>query len=188
MALFNLPPLPKGLHPFYIIYKFADKIGIVSGDEPLTVYYEGNIGDCFNKNKVVTQSYYDNDRKEWVDNWIKEQKTSDSYGSYILMPSRSNIIYTTFDIPQRTAQGENTIYAYKSVDATEIKIAGGDTRILQKGMIWNIGEATSVEPPQAIQSCTFKSSNNDVCTVDEYGKIVAVGEGDCVITIETKVF
>ncbi|MFR1316354.1 Ig-like domain-containing protein [Clostridium perfringens] len=186
MALTYLPKLPEGLHPFYIIYKFADKIGIASGDKPLTVYYEGNIGDCFSKDKIVTQSYYDKDKKEWINDWIKEQKRSDYYGSYILMPDRNNIIYTNFDIPQRTAQGENTIYAHKSVDALKITIDGGDIRNMQKGMIWNVGEAITIEPKEAPQVCTFSSSNPDVCTVDETGKIVAVGEGECIITITSK--
>ncbi|EOU1666962.1 hypothetical protein [Clostridium perfringens] len=182
MALTYLPKLPEGLHPFYIIYKFADKIGIASGDKPLTVYYEGNIGDCFIKSDVITKAYYDYDRKEWVNDWIKEQKTRDSYGSYVLMPNYNNIIYTNFDIPK----DDNTIYKHKSKDATEITIEGGDMRNMQKGMVWNVGAAVSIEPKEAPQICTFSSSNPDVCTVDETGKIVAVGEGECIITITSK--
>ena len=59
-------------------------------------------------------------------------------------------------------------------------------RNMQKGMVWNVGAAVSIEPKEAPQICTFSSSNPDVCTVDETGKIVAVGEGECIITITSK--
>ncbi len=122
----------------------------------------------------MTKTYhiYDDDKKEWI-----SQYTGSEYIKYY----DYSVIYTNSDIKQGS-----TIKFPKNVEATEINIDGGDIRNMQKGMIWNVGAAVSINPPEAPQICTFSSSNPDVCTVDETGKIVAVGEGECIITITSK--
>nr|DAZ22222.1 MAG TPA: tail tube protein [Caudoviricetes sp.] len=175
MSLSYLPKLPEGLHPFYCIFRGyqTKKLSIISDDKPIRYGYR-----CFTYDDLsgfyMTKTYhiYDDDKKEWI-----SQYTGSEYIKYY----DYSVIYTNSDIKQG-----NTIKFPKNVEATEISIDGGDMRNMQKGMVWNVGEAISISPPEAPQICTFSSSNPDVCTVDETGKIVAVGEGECIITITSK--
>lgn len=173
MALTYLPPLPEGLHPFYCIYyNIYNSLTIVSYDKPLITKYTNSGIDGF---VCSTNQKWDKEKKEWI-------KGDETWGLAIAPANNNRVIYTNENILSRYGG----IFAKKSVDASEITISGGDIRNMQKGMIWNVGQAISIEPKEAPQICTFSSSNPDVCTVDETGKIVAVGEGECVITIMSK--
>ena len=171
MALTYLPKLPDGLHPFYCIFYWKELLHITSADSPLKV--NGYYGNHFTN--AITHQRWDKGKKQWV-------KGEERYGNTPVSPdSGDSFIYTNHDI-----YFDKTLYCRKSSEATEINIDGGDMRNMQKGMVWNVGEAISISPPEAPQICTFSSSNPDVCTVDETGKIVAVGEGECIITITSK--
>lgn len=176
MALEYLPKLPEGLHAFYTIY-YMHRWGecvltVVSYDKPLKKRYTPSGIDGF---VFSTNQKWDKEKKEWVN-------ADDTHGFAITPEYTHNVIYTNADILNR----DGSVWVKKSVDASKIIIDGGDIRNMQKGMIWNVGEAITIEPKEAPQVCTFSSSNPDVCTVDETGKIVAVGEGECVITITSK--
>ncbi|MFH0325380.1 hypothetical protein [Clostridium perfringens] len=180
MALKYLPPLPEGLHPFYCIYycndnNYSKQLCIVSSDVPLVIKYTAGTFDYGFTDSSTNQMW---DKK--TGSWVEGLKTSYE-GLARATDYKGNIIYTNSDIMK-----SGSIFVKKSVDATEIIIEGGDIRNMQKGMVWNVGEAISISPPEAPQICTFSSSNPDVCTVDEAGKIVAVGEGECIITITSK--
>ncbi|MDM0470698.1 hypothetical protein QTH28_00240 [Clostridium perfringens] len=192
MALANIPKLPEGIHAFFSIWEYKNgsktNIKILSGDVPSiygewqTDYASSYYHPGITKASIKTNQMWDSTKQDWV----QSEWDNGAYGDRTVFAPLDNysLVYTNHDI--KTNNGNSKFP--KSSDATEIKIAGGDTRTMQKGMIWNSGEAITVIPSQAVQSCTFKSSNNDVCTVDRFGKITAVGEGDCVITIETTVF
>ncbi|EGT4137908.1 hypothetical protein EQZ09_08890 [Clostridium perfringens] len=173
MALTYLPPLPEGLHPFYCIYyNIYDSLTIVSYDKPLIKKNTNSGIDGF---VCSTNQKWDEEKKEWI-------KGDETWGLAIAPNYNNRVIYTNEDI----SSVYGGVFAKKSPDATQINIKGGDVRNMQKGMVWNVGEAITLEPKEAPQVCTFSSSNSDVCTVDETGKIVAVGEGECIITITSK--
>lgn len=172
MALLKLPPLPEGLHPYISMFKDSNSkngIYIFSSDSPQ--YFEHRNYNCYMQN-VETVHWYSPKEQKWI-----AQSNSSSI-------SDINLIYTNHDILKYS--DKKTVEIKKTPDATSIKIEGGSTRTLKKGMVWNVGEAIDVLPVNAFQSATFEISNPAVCTVDETGKIKAVGEGDCIITITTK--
>lgn len=192
MALANIPKLPQGIHAFFSIWEYKNgnrtHIKILSGDIP-SIYgaWETDYASSYDhpgitKASIKTNQIWDSIKQEWIqgewDNYAYGDRTIFAPLDYC------SLVYTNHDI--KTESG--TIKFPKSSDATEIQVAGGDTRTMQKGMIWNSGEAITVVPSQAVQSCIFSTSNPNVCTVDRFGKITAIGEGDCVITIETTVF
>lgn len=189
MALTYLPPLPEGLHPFYCIFWSGKKenLVVVSADKPLTWGYYSSIG--FLMGPFATNQRYNSKTKKWEEGETYYRSNGGYYYAKVIdQYEPGNCIYTNFDIIDTWNYTESAKHiAYpKSLDATEITVEGGDIRNMQKGMIWNVGQAITIEPKEAPQICTFSSSNPDVCTVDETGKIVAVGEGECVITIMSK--
>ncbi|ELQ0171371.1 hypothetical protein [Clostridium perfringens] len=196
MALTYLPPLPEGLHPFYCIFETTvnrDKnqkvLVLVSADVPLTYGYYGSSYIGFLMGPYATNQRYNNKTKKWEGGKTYYRSNGGYYYPQVIDQYESgDCIYTNFDIIDtwNYSESDKHIAYKKSVDATEITIEGGDIRNMQKGMIWNVGEAITIEPKEAPQICTFSSSNPDVCTVDETGKIVAVGEGECIITITSK--
>ncbi|EOT2960291.1 Ig domain-containing protein [Clostridium perfringens] len=194
MALKYLPPLPEGLHPFYCIFETTvnrDKnqkvLVLVSADTPLTYGYYRSSYIGFLRGSFATNQRYNSETKKWENGEIYTL-SNEKCAIVIDQYQSGNCIYTNFDIIDDWSYSESDKHiAYKkAVDATEININGGDIRNMQKGMIWNVGQAITINPPEAPQICTFSSSNPDVCTVDETGKIVAVGEGECIITITSK--
>lgn len=194
MALKYLPPLPEGLHPFYCIFETTvnrnrnEKILVlVSSDKPMTYAYDDYIS--FLRGSFATNQRYDFKTKKWVNGLTYYYSNGGYYYPQVIDKYESgSCIYTNYDIidAYRYPSSQKYIVYSKAVDATEITVEGGDIRNMQKGMIWNVGQAITIEPKEAPQICTFSSSNPDVCTVDETGKIVAVGEGECVITIMSK--
>ncbi|HHD2586293.1 TPA: Ig domain-containing protein [Clostridium perfringens] len=180
MALTYLPKLPDGLHPFYCIFQtYNGDLYIVSGDYELKLQYYYAWGFP----NFSTYQKLDENTKCWVKGEEHPYQSSWAKGPY----DENYIIYVNYDLYTIASGGYNAkLFKKKSPEATEININGGDIRNMQKGMIWNVGAAVSINPPEAPQICTFSSSNPDVCTVDETGKIVAVGEGECVITIMSK--
>ena len=191
MALTSLPKLPEGIHAFYAIFKKEEKnytphkitIYIVSADIPLLSTRDGDITTKTASNPLKTFHYFSNKKQEWVE-WETSNNIAYITGDYHY--TSTECIYTNNDIRSVYRGKIGDVVYKKSIDATEIIVDGGDIRNMQKGMVWNVGESISINPPEAPQICTFSSSNPDVCTVDETGKIVAVGEGECVITITSK--
>lgn len=181
MALTYLPKLPDGLHPFYCIFETnSNELCIVSGDFPLKIqnYYNWGFPE------FSTYQQWDKDKKCWIKGKPHEYKSTWAKGPGDV---DNDIIYVNYDLYNIDGGGyPEKLRKKKSPEATEIIIEGGDIRNMQKGMVWNVGQAITIEPKEAPQICTFSSSNPDVCTVDETGKIVAVGEGECVITIMSK--
>ncbi|KOA90877.1 Ig-like domain-containing protein [Clostridium botulinum] len=174
MSLLKLPPLPEGLHPYISIFKDSDSSSkkdmyIFSSDSPQ--YVQRVNYKYYIKNVDAIHKYSYND-KIW------------SIRTYLPSIYMSDLMYTNHDM--LNYNDEKTVALSKTPDATGIKIEGGNARALRKGMVWNVGESISILPVNAFQSATFESSNPAVCTVDETGKIKAVGEGDCIITITTR--
>lgn len=181
MSLSILPKFPSGLHPFYCIFcdPYASMYILVTADSPMN-YQKYNHQTLHYYSKTYKYDY-SKDKGEWVEGPVE----SSGRGAIVGYNNDSiRLIYSNFDIYDY--DNDSRIVFHKSVKAEEIRIDGGDIINMKKGMVWNMGKAVSVEPKEAPQFCTFSSSNPDICTIDENGHLVAVGEGECIITITSK--
>ena len=178
MALKKLPKLPEGLHPYYcIFYCESGYLSIVSADSPLYIEYHYSqyafIGHATNQK-------WDKESNTWVEGEKDPWERYKAKGP----KAKSDIIFTNFDIYDY--EDKHEISVPKSPKATDIKVACGEFIEMNKGMIWDIGKSITLEPANTFQACNFKSSNEDICKVTEDGKIVAVGDGEFIITITSK--
>ncbi|WP_096516441.1 hypothetical protein [Clostridium perfringens] len=186
MALVKLPPLPEGIPPFYSLWKSSEGYMIICGNDKLvyhhSVYSEYN-GWSYGNYLVTDIKYcykYDNTNKEWKkDNYYRKYDDS-----YYFQYNGYSLVFTNYNIKDYENTGQNKWDA--SPKTTDIKVSCGEFLEMNKGMVWDIGQAVTLEPLNTFQACNFKSSNPDICKVTEDGKIIAVGDGECVITITSK--
>ncbi len=68
-----------------------------------------------------------------------------------------------------------------SLACTDLKLSATTVELTQSGMVWML--STEVKPADTTDKVTFVSSDPNVATVDENGKITAIGGGDAVITV-----
>ncbi len=64
---------------------------------------------------------------------------------------------------------------------TDLKLSATEVELTEEGIVWML--STQVEPKDTTDEMTFVSSDPKVATVDENGKITAVGGGEAVITV-----
>ncbi|MDK0980928.1 hypothetical protein ACOT7R_16670 [Clostridium perfringens] len=187
MALVKLPPLPEGISPFYLIINslqtecatgkvdYIDYLLITSDNQ---ISYSSNFfyitGKCFYIKKGEIQW------KEIKENYYYNKGISIKVSYFNI----SKVLYSNYDVLNQGSS--KSVIIPKSTKATDIKVSCGEFIEMTKGMIWNIGQAVTLEPSNTFQACNFKSSNPDVCKVTEDGTIIAVGDGECVITITSK--
>ncbi len=64
---------------------------------------------------------------------------------------------------------------------TDIKLSATTVELTEEGMVWML--STELTPKDTDEEVTFASADPQVATVDENGKITAVGGGETVITV-----
>lgn len=69
----------------------------------------------------------------------------------------------------------------ETVPCTDLSIPGGKVELAQKGQFWLLN--VQVFPQDTTDVLTFSSGDENVVTVDEDGKVTAVGEGKTVVHI-----
>lgn len=70
----------------------------------------------------------------------------------------------------------------EDIFCTGLKLSNTTIEFSEADVVWVLG--VEKEPADTTDEVTFSSSNEDVVTVDENGKIVAVGGGEAVITVK----
>ena len=69
-----------------------------------------------------------------------------------------------------------------TVPCTDVKLSATTVELTEQGMVWML--SAEVKPADTTDEITFASANPSIATVDENGKITAVGGGETVITVK----
>lgn len=173
----NVPDLPKeGMRKYYVIASQGTNYYMIASDAIENFKY--TYSSMYNEG--IIYGYNDSDFY-CVNNKTKIwQKFNPSLNRNFL-ELIDEVLYCNFDFKGGNNDGTTKL---RTPLGAEIELSQGSTLELKEGMVYNLQNYVNILPKGAIPRVTYESSNPDICTIDEYGNIKALKEGECVITLK----